>query len=222
MTRVANFDYKYDFSPIILWQYSNSPKLKKIIENEQSFLDVAITQFRDEFDTNIFNLATCDANGLDLWGKLLNVQRPVVAGVQFSDDQYRLVLQSRILLLTWNSSCYDLTRVIRKLFPEALFKVTDNLDMTVTIDFASGLTPEQEVVLRMGEIDPITGEFVYTFLPRPAGVEYNITFLGDWATTLGFEGMTETTNMGGAYDCSPNDHTGSTGTENPDGGVFYK
>ena len=38
---------------------------------------------------------------------------------------------------------------------------------------------------------------------------------------LGFEGMTETTNMGGAYNCDPDDHTGETGTENPDGGVFY-
>lgn len=230
MTRVANFDYQYDYSPVVLWQYSSAEKIKKIVENEQSFLDVAITQFRDEFDNNIFNLNTCDANGLDLWGKLLGIQRPVVSGVQFNDEQYRLLLKSRISLLTWNGSCYDLTRVIKGLFPDALFKIEDcPLDsnqnpqnMVVDIDFAAGITAEQEVVLRMGYLDTTSGEYVYTFLPRPAGVTYNISFVGDWAKVLGFEGMTETTNMGGAYDCDPDDHTGETGTENTDGGVFYK
>ena len=71
----------------------------------------------------------------------------------------------------------------------------------------------------MGYLDEDSGEFVYTFLPRPAGVQYNISFTGDWATTLGFAetvtedsytGMTETTNMDDAE------------TPNEDAGVFYK
>lgn len=222
MTRVAELNYKYDYDPIILWQYSSAPNLKGIVAHEQEFMDVAVTQFRDEFDNNIFNLNTCDANGLELWGKLLQVSRPVVDGTYFTDEQYRLLLKSRIYLLTWDGSAYGLTKLLRSLFPEALFRVVDNLDMTANIELASGITPEQEVVLRMGYLDPITTEYVYTFLPRPSGVSYNIAFEGTWATTLGFEGMTETTNMGGAYNCDPDDHTGETGTENEDGGVFYK
>lgn len=228
MTRVANFDYKYDYSPVLLWQYTNAPNIKQILENEQNFLDTAISQFKDTFDANIFNLKTCDKNGLDLWGRLLGVQRPVVDGVQFTDDQYRLLLQSRISLLIWDGSAYGLNKILKSLFPTAIFRVVDcPLDnqgnqraMVVNLDFAGGLTAEQEAVLRLGYQDG--EEFVYTFLPRPAGVQYNITFDDTWATTLGFEGMTETTNMGGAYDCDPDDHTGETGTENPDGGVFYK
>lgn len=222
MSRVANFNYKYDYSPVLLWQYSNAPNMRKIVENEQNFIDMAITQFQNEFDNDIFNLATCDTNGLDLWGRLLGIQRPVFQGEQLTDEQYRLLLQSRISLLTWDGSAYGLTKVIKHIFPEATFRVVDNLDMTATIDFAGGLTEEQETVLRLGYNDATTGDYVYTFLPRPAGVNYNINFEDTWATTLGFEGMTETTNMGGAYDCDPDDHTGETGTENPDGGVFYK
>ena len=222
MAKVAELDFRYDYSPIVLWQYDEAKHLKGIIDNEQKFSDVAITQFRDEWDTNIFNLSTCDASGLELWGKLLEVNRPIVGGVYFTDEQYRLLLKSRIYVLVWDGSAFGLTKIISGLFPDALFRVIDNGDMTVNIDFASGITPEQEVILRMGYLDERTGEFVYTFLPRPAGVEYNIAFSDTWATTLGFEGMTETTNMGGAYDCDPDDHTGDTGTENPDGGVFYK
>ena len=222
MTKIADFDYKYDYSPVLLWQYSNAPNMRKIVENEQNFLDVAITQFKEEFDRDIFNITTCDTNGLDLWGRLLGIQRPAFQGQQFTDEQYRLLLQSRLSLLTWDSSAYGLTRVIKQLFPDAVFRVIDNLDMTSTIEFAGGITEEQEVVLRLGYLDETSGEYVYTFLPRPAGVNYDINFADTWATTLGFEGMTETTNMGGAYDCDPDDHTGETGTENPDGGVFYK
>lgn len=240
--KTANFDYKYDYSPVLLWQYTSASKIKKILENEQNFIDTAILQFKEEFDNDIFNLLTCDANGLDLWGRLLSVQRPVVDGVQFNDEQYRLLLQSRISLLTWNGSAFELSKVLKKLFPNAIFRIVDcpldSLDnpqtMVVNIDFASGLTDEEKAVLRLGYQDG--QEYVYTFLPRPAGVQYNISFDDTWASTLGFEGMTEiidvggvptlkdgsTTNMGGAYDCQEGDETGETGTENPDGGVFYK
>lgn len=230
MGKVADFNYKYDYNPILLWQYSNAPNLRKIIENEQNFLDMAITQFKEEFDHNIFNLSTCDANGLDLWGRILGVQRPLLSGGVASDEQYRLLLQSRFFVLIWDGSGAGLAKIIKSLFPDALFKIEDcPLDineepmyMTVNIDFASGISNEEQEILQMGYTDPVSGEFVYTFLPRPAGVIYNISFSGQWARVLGFEGMTETTNMGGAYDCDPDDTTGETGTENTDGGVFYK
>lgn len=222
MTKIANFNYQYDYKPVLLWQYSDAENIKKIVQNEQDFLDKAITQFQQDFDHDIFNLSTCDTNGLDLWGKLLGVQRPIILGEQASNEQYRLLLKVRIAVLIWDGSCYGLTGIIKRLFPNALFQVTDNLDMTASIDFAGGITQEQAAILSLGYEDSLTGAFVYTFLPRPAGVEYEVTMEGQWARVLGFEGMTETTNMGGAYDCDPDDHTGETGTENPEGGVFYK
>lgn len=219
--QVANLDFKYDMSPVVLWQYDNAPKLKKLVDYQQKFLDVAITQWEEEFNKNIFDLRTCDANGLELWGRLLQVSRPVVNNVQFNDEQYRLLLQSRMFITTFDGSAFSLTTLIHKLFPNAIFTVVDNGNMTATISIAGGITDEQRAVFNLGYIDPVSGVFVHTFLPRPAGVKYDVNFDSDWATVLGFDGMTETTNMGGTYNNNPGDHEGTTGIENPDGGVFY-
>ncbi|MEE1227256.1 MAG: DUF2612 domain-containing protein [Bacteroidales bacterium] len=227
MSKIASLNFQYDYSPVILWQYSDAEKIKKIVNNEQAFLDTAITDFRNEFDDNLFNINTCDANGLELWGKLLQINRPIVNGVYFTDEQYRLLLKAKLYVIVWDSSAYGLTSLLRSLFPDAIFRITDcppdingvPQPMVVNIDFANGITAEQEVVLRMGYLDEDSGDYVYTFLPRPAGVKYNISFDSDWATTLGFAetitedsytGMTETTNMD------------DSDTPNEDAGVFYK
>ncbi|MBQ2395658.1 MAG: DUF2612 domain-containing protein, partial [Bacteroidales bacterium] len=193
-------------------------------------VNMAITQFKNEFDRDIFNLDTCDANGLDLWGRLLGVQRPVLPTGIANDEQYRLLLKSRISVLIWDGSSFGLTKIIKNLFPDAVFRVIDcpydeNNEMqymTVKIEFANGLTSEQIAILSMGYFDEGSQEYVYTFLPRPAGVLYDLQFSTDWTRTLGFEGMTETTNMGGTYNNAAGDTEGTTGIENPDGGVFYK
>lgn len=227
MSKIAELNFRYDYSPVILWQYSDAERLKTIVNNEQRFLDTAVTEFRNDFDNDLFSLSTCNSDGLELWGKLLQVPRPIVDGSMVNDEQYRLLLQSRVYVLVWDGSAYGLTRLIRGLFPNAVFSVTDcppdgsgnPQTMKVKIDFAEGLTIEQETILGMGYLDPLTGKYVYTFLPRPAGVEYEINFGRTWDTVLGFAetinpdgtwvGMTETTNMGDEDD--PNT-----------GGTFYK
>ena len=156
MSKIASLNFKYDYSPVVLWQYSDATKLKKIINYEQQFLDTAVTEFRDEFDNNIFNIDTCDANGLELWGKILQVNRPFVDGDYFTDEQYRLLLKSRLFAIRWDGSSYGLSTLIRNLFPEVIFRIVDcppdendNPDyMTVNIDFAAGLTEAEEAVLR--------------------------------------------------------------------------
>lgn len=227
MSKTANLNFQYDYSPVILWQYSEAKKLKAIVDNEQKFLDVAVTKFIKDFEKDLFNLDTCNADGLELWGKLLQVSRPRLNGVDATDEQYRLLLKARIYVLVWDGTAFGLTRLIRYLFPNILFRVIDcpvdshgdNQIMKVKIEFSDGLTAEQEAVLSMGYLDPLSGKFVYTFLPRPAGVEYEINFGREWNTVLGFAeqinpdgtwtGMTETTNMGDE--------------DNPNtGGVFYK
>lgn len=227
MSKTAVLNFKYDYSPVILWQYSDAKRLKAIVNNEQKFLDTAITGFARSFNDAIFNLDTCNADGLELWGKLLQISRPVINGSLVSDEQYRLLLKSKIYVLVWDGSAYGLTSLIRGLFPDILFRVVDcpsddnNVEqiMKVKIEFSEGLTVEQEAILSMGYLDALSGKYVYTFLPRPAGVEYEISFGRTWDTILGFAerinpdgtwvGMTETTNMGDEDD--PNT-----------GGTFYK
>ena len=74
--KVANYNFQQDLSKVILWQYDDAEKFKSIVANEQEFMDNAVTKFWDDFNTNVFNLNTCNTFGLELWGKLLNIARP--------------------------------------------------------------------------------------------------------------------------------------------------
>ena len=192
--KIANIDFQNDLAPVVLWQYSDATKLKAMVRNEQTFMNTAVRDFWQDFNNDILNLATCNSFGLSLWGRLLRIQRPIYmnGGIRyvFNDDQYRLLLQARIYLLTFDGSAKSLNQFFKTLFPNVLVEVQDNLDMTVSINFLSEITPDVEAVLKLHEIDPITGEVIYTFIPRPSGVKYIINTDVDYSKVFGFEGMT--------------------------------
>lgn len=181
--KTANYNFQQDLSKIILWQYDDAEKLKSIVANEQDFMDEAVTKFWEDFDKNVFKLETCNTFGLELWGKLLNVARPTYTsgGVvhEYSDEQYRLVLQARVYVLTFDGSAKALNQFFKMLLPQYPVAITDNLDMTVSFSFATEPTAE---IKRLLEYEG--------FLPRPSGVKYIFNWAVDWSKTFGFEGMT--------------------------------
>lgn len=183
--KIANYDFNIDLKKVVLWQYDGAPKFEALINKEQEFMDESVTQFWQDFNTNVFNLSTCNTFGLSVWGLLLSVARPVYIqnGVrtEYSDEQYRLVLQSRIFLLTFDGSAKSLNKFFNMLFPQYPVVITDNLDMTVDISFVNEPTPEIKTVFNNPD-----------FLPRPAGVEYNINWTIDYTKVFGFEGQTPT------------------------------
>ena len=183
--KTANYDFNIDLRKVILWQYDDAERFKALIEAEQLFMDTAVTGFWDDFNRDIFNLATCNSFGLSVWGALLSVARPtyIENGVrrEYNDDQYRLVLQARIYLLTFDGSAKALNKFFKMLFPEYSVVITDNLDMSVDISFANEPTSEIKTVLQ----DSL-------FLPRPSGVEYNLNWSVDYTKIFGFEGQTPT------------------------------
>ena len=183
--KTANYNYQQDLSKIILWQYDDAEKFKQIVDNEQTFMDENVTQFWEDFNTNVFNLATCNTFGLELWGRLLGVARPTYLqdGVEYeySDEQYRLVLQARIYLLTFDGSVYSLNKFFKMLFPDYPVVITDNYDMTVTIGFLQEPEADKKILFRNPE-----------FLPRPSGVQYIMDWQVDYTTVFGFEGQTPT------------------------------
>ena len=183
--QTANYDFSIDLAKVILWQYSDAEKLKAVVNNEQVFMDTAVTKFWQDFNKNIFNLATCNTFGLELWGKLLGVARPTYIDhgteYEYTDEQYRLVLRARIYLLTFDGSARALNEFFYMIFPEYPVVITDNLDMTVDISFANEPPQEIKTVLTNS-----------LFLPRPSGVQYNINWQVDYSTVFGFEGQTPT------------------------------
>lgn len=186
--KTANYNFDIDLSKVILWQYDDAEKLKSLVNNEQQFMDTAVTQFWEDFNYNVFNLATCNTFGLELWGKLLGVARPTYLDegvvVEYSDEQYRLVLQARIYLLTFDGSGAALNQFFKMLFPEYPVIITDNLDMTVTIGFVQEPTDEIKTILQNEN-----------FLPRPSGTRYIMNWSINYEEIFGFEGQEPCTNF---------------------------
>lgn len=187
MSKVANFNFVYDMSPIILWQYQEAVNLKGMVQYQQDFINTAITEFVGKWNKDFLNLQTASTDGLAVWGQLLGVARPTYVNddgqtVSFTDEQYRLLLQGRIYLLTFDGSARALNQFFKTLFPDVQVVIQDNYDMTVTISFLNGVPPEMKILFE--------SPFVETFLPRPSGVEYKIQLeLTDWSKTFGFEGQ---------------------------------
>ena len=86
-----------------------------------------------------------------------------------------------IYLLTFDGSAKSLNEFFYMLFPEYPVVITDNLDMTVDISFINEPTEEIKTVFKDA-----------AFLPRPAGVKYNINWSVDYTKIFGFEGQTPT------------------------------
>lgn len=80
MANVTNYDFDYDMSPVVLWQYNDAERLKAIIANEQAFLDENVSSFYKDFNRDVLNITTANTFGLNVWGILLGVPRPGGSG----------------------------------------------------------------------------------------------------------------------------------------------
>ena len=186
MATVTNYNFDYDMSQVVLWQYGDAERLKSIIANEQAFMDENVSGFYKNFNKDVLNISTANAFGLSVWGILLGVPRPTytVDGITytFTDAQYRLLLRARIYLLTFDGSARALNEFFHILFPDMQITITDNGDMTANISILNELDPEIAILFQSPYVD--------IFLPRPSGVAYNMqTTPTDYTKVLGFEGM---------------------------------
>lgn len=199
--KTSNFDFQCDLSPVILWQYLDAEKLRGLVAMQQEFLDVAVRDFIDEFNKTFLNISTATGNGLALWGRLLNVGRPVVDNgdgtvTEFTDEQYRTVLRGQIYLLAFDGSVKALNRFFKILFPNLPIVIVDNLDMTVDFNVlrdADEIEPWERTLLNylFTPTGATGGVRSYAIsLPRPSGVKYNLNFNVDYSKIFGFEGQT--------------------------------
>lgn len=205
--KITNFYFQSDLSPVILWQYLDAKKLLSLIQYQQDFMDEAITNFFSELNVKFFNISTAGTNGLVLWGRLLNVGRPVLENddgsyTEFTDEQYRMVLRAQIYLLAFDGSIKALNSFFKILFPDIAIAITDNYDMSVSINVlqAEEDIADWQVALLNYLLVPqgATGSAqTYALsLPRPSGVKYILNYNVDYSTIFGFEGMTFTDDTG--------------------------
>lgn len=173
---------------VLLWQYNNATKLQTIIENKQAFLDTNFTQFFDDWYNDVFNLATANDFGLSVWAVILNVNfanAPATPSTWFSFDgvsanfdngifypentiyisteDKRTILQFRYKYLISNGNINDVCNAVQALFTGAT--VTDNLNMTITVNIPFTPTIEQLFILNN-----------YNVIPVPAGVSITYNY----------------------------------------------
>lgn len=181
----------YFFNPwvTVLSQYANSPIITALVDLFAQWLDPK-ARF-DEFYALIWNIDTAHGFGLDIWGRILGVNRVLQVptgeylgfesddqakpfgfgifyggsrltnNVALTDEAYRLLLLAKAALNITNASAPAINAILLNLFGQGY--VRDNLDMTITYVFSQTLTPvETAIVFQSG------------VLPKPCGVSFDV------------------------------------------------
>jgi hypothetical protein len=198
---VEHFDFSIDLQRAILWQYDNAPALKTLVESKQAWYDQWIVGAFDVFEPEIFNLQTCDENGLQIWAIILNLPLFITTnpspvgypawgfgafGKNFFDgnfgsngsgqagltvDESRILLRLRYYQLTSDCCVTSINKMLDDIFGGGGAYVIDNYDMTATYFFDT-YNPTATLLYALQ---------VFDVLPRPAGVELNILLADTYA-----------------------------------------
>lgn len=72
---------------ILLWQYSNTPRLSQIVQNEIAFFKENAQDFFSNWYNDVFNLKTANSFGLNVWGFILGLPRLGISPANYIIDQ---------------------------------------------------------------------------------------------------------------------------------------
>lgn len=173
-------DYSVRLLNTVLWQYDNAEALKSLLTQKTAWINTNNAQFWKDWYDNVFNLQTANDFGLSVWGKILNFPRQITLKdgtvYNLSTEQYRIILMGQLQKFRMRGTVPEINRWLNTVFgKQGPAYVLDNLNMTTVFVFEFTPTPDQQFL-----IDNVD------FLPRPAGVGYEIRILPN--IYLGFEG----------------------------------
>lgn len=148
-----------DLERAITWQFDNAPHIIGIIDAIKSFYDQSTKDFFDGIlaKVNITDADSVDDYGLALWGKILNVARPMLKYEVGTEDEYsevmssefyRRILAARILLLEKTATVPDYIEYVKNIFGDRI-SVVDGEDMSLTFTLKDGeeLTDEESAAI---------------------------------------------------------------------------
>ena len=183
----------------LLWQYNNAPALRALILQKQDWYKTHQEDFWNYWYNSVFNLDTADDFGLTVWGEILDFPRQVKSADGslhvLTTEQYRTVLKGQMLKFNMGVTAPEVNRWLSVVFgSQGKAYCLDNLDMTV-IPFVFEQSPSDEILWLLANVD---------FLPRPAGVGYEVRLIGQ--DIFGFNGSgLQTFNNGVFYKDYNND-----------------
>lgn len=188
---IQQFDYDVDLLQAMLWQYTDAVNIQALLEAKNTWYETNETAFWEDWYTNVFNLATADEFGLNVWSIILgqpifinNGPSPSQAGIfglgsynqnltngnfgsqngqtyQFSTPIARLLLQLRYFQITSSGTVPEINRMLKYLFGTYGLVYLVD-DLDMTQRYLFNFTIPSEMLLMLTSFD---------LLPRPAGVK---------------------------------------------------
>ena len=115
----------------VLWQYDHAPNLLGLLKGLNGIADATTAKFWDYFRDGVFDIDHADTFGLNVWGRLLGLPRPVVSipvrdssGYQtatfvptpITDGFFRRLLKARQYILRAAPTVYDYNKYLDMAF----------------------------------------------------------------------------------------------------------
>lgn len=174
-------DPQINLKQCLLWQYNNAPALRALLLQKEAWYKTHQQEFWEYWYNKVFNLDTADDLGLQVWGEILDFPRQVrsVDGQLhvLTTEQYRAVLKGQMLKFNMGATAPEINKWLQVVFgSKGKAYCLDNLDMTA-VPFVFEQSPSDEILWLLANVD---------FLPRPAGVGYQVRIIGQ--DVFGFNG----------------------------------
>lgn len=192
MSNIQEFDFSANLLESLLWQYNDAETLQSILQQKQDWFDANYTEFWNNWYTDVFNLATANEFGLNVWAKILDVSFAIVSDPPrnnnvfgfgdfnnnfyesnysptggddntYTTEQKRGILQLTYMKYVSRGTVPDINSALTAFFGFRVY-IIDNLNMTGTIIFTQTVSSENLRILED-----------YDLIPRPAGVRIGTT-----------------------------------------------
>jgi len=157
-----------DVEKTIISQYGNSPTITQLILFMNDYIDPRADI--DNFFDYVWNVDTAQGFGLDIWGRIVNVERllnvpadtPNPGAFTFTpgnyllnDTQYRRVILAKALANITNGTAASLNQLLSNLFTgRGRCYVNDMGSMTMRLTFEFYLEPYEYVMMLNSGVTP--------------------------------------------------------------------
>lgn len=168
------FEFDENLIQNVIWQYDNAPALKSLIEAKDEYYNTNLTLFWDKIVSDFLNIHTATDWGLNLWGKILQLNRIYNINGQtitLTTETYRRVILGNLQLIHSNGTIPEINKYLNFIFKNdegANFQsyAFDNNDMSV--QYVLNFEPTLEELALI---------YARVILPTPAGVQDRLYIL---------------------------------------------
>ncbi|MBO7735892.1 MAG: DUF2612 domain-containing protein [Methanobrevibacter sp.] len=182
-------EYTDYYADLLILQYKTQPKARATISalTEKVIADGLLLDV-----INGFNLLTAEGKQLDLLGKYIGLSRNVKEEVSspstviLTDEQYRLLLQLKIVCNTSYSSTSQIRKALFQLFPDDI-RVFDDRTMEMEYQLSERFDGLEQVIISE------------ELLPFPMGLGFNVIIVPDLLKLYGYYGYDGLNNNPNGY-----------------------